>query len=38
LYLPLGYTEAGHIPEFALSSEGGRGGSVFFYKLLKKNT
>ncbi len=38
LYLSIGYTEAGHIPEFALSSKGELEGTVFFYKLLKKNT
>jgi ribosomal protein S18 acetylase RimI-like enzyme len=35
LYRAIGYIEAGHIPQFARSSNGELEGTVFFYKLLK---
>ncbi|SJL83777.1 GNAT family N-acetyltransferase [Vibrio palustris] len=34
LYRAIGYTEAGHIPQFARSSNGELEGTVYFYKLL----
>lgn len=34
LYRAIGYIEAGHIPQFALSSSGELEGTVLFYKLI----